>query len=46
MFKNSIIVVDLVDLMSNNSFEYFEHNSTTRQSYDIELQMKWMSNCE
>ncbi len=35
-----------MDLLSNNSFEYFEHNSATRQSFDIELQMKWTNNCE
>jgi hypothetical protein len=40
MIENFTIVVDLMDLLSNNSFEYFEHNSATRQSFDIELQMK------
>ncbi len=40
MLKNSVIVVDLVNLMSHNSFGYFEHNSTKHQSFDIELQMK------
>jgi hypothetical protein len=46
MFNFFVIVIDSMDLLSNNSFEYFEHNSRTHQSFDIELQMKWTNNCE
>jgi len=35
-----MIVVDLMNLMSHNSFGYFEYNSTNHQTSNIELQMK------
>jgi len=30
-------LIDYVDLLSNNSFEYFEHNSTIHQSCVVKL---------